>query len=241
LDGHLSVTLTQQSFTDSSLDSLGIKYIGLSHFSTPYRSGLPIDSIPHQDLSSSARDQLRLKYQSLVGSLNLLAHTTRPDLSTVVSLLAQHQSSPSPGHYDAALYVTKYLASTKNLGIYFTSTKPLVLESFLHFPLPPQVLSMSDTNWGPQDASQTKSNQDLPLFVSRSMSAFYVDLFGPLHWLSKCQSVTAGSSTDAEIYATEECVKFLLELTQISIFLGIHHIFMPSTNVIFNDNQACVN
>jgi hypothetical protein len=184
-DGHLSVTLTQQSFTDSLLDSLGIENIGLSHFSSLCRSGLPIDSIPHQDLSSSARDQLRLKYQSLVGSLNWLAHTTRPDLSTVVSLLAQHQSSPSPGHYDAALYVTKYLASTKNLGIYFTSTKLSVLESFLHFPLPPQVLSMSDTNWGPQDASQTKSNQDLPLFVSRSMSAFYIDLFGPLHWLSK--------------------------------------------------------
>jgi hypothetical protein len=63
-------------------------------------------------MSSADRDNLCLRYQSLVGSLNWLAHTTRPDLSTVVSLLAQHQSTPSPGHYEAALYVAKYLATT---------------------------------------------------------------------------------------------------------------------------------
>jgi hypothetical protein len=86
-----------------------------------------------------------------------LAHTTRPDLSTVVSLLAQHQNSPSTGHLEAAKHVVKYLAGTKTLGIYFTSKRRPILESFLHFPLTPQVLSMSDTNWGPQDASITKS------------------------------------------------------------------------------------
>jgi len=216
-DGYLSVTLTQQSFTEFLLDSLNIPYVGISHFSTPYRSGNTIDSIPFQKMSSSDRDHLHLKYQSLVGSLNWLAHTTRPDLSTVVSLLAQHQCTPSPGHYEAAMYVVKYLATTKNLGIYFTSTKQSTLESFLHFPLPAQVLSMADANWG-QDASRSNYSQELPLFVSRSMSAFYIDLFGPLHWLSKRQSVTSGSSVEAEIYATDECVKFLIELNQLFTF-----------------------
>jgi hypothetical protein len=73
------------------------------------------------------------------------------------------------------------------------------------------------------------------------MSAFYIDLFGPLHWLSKRQSVTAGSSAEAEIYATDECVKFLLELDQLVEFLKVKSLFMPSTNVIYNDNNACVN
>jgi hypothetical protein len=44
---------------------------------------------------------------------------------------------------------------------------------------------MSDVNWGPQDASQSRTQLELPLFASRSMSAYSVDLFGPLHWLSK--------------------------------------------------------
>ncbi len=68
-----------------------------------------------------------------------------------------------------------------------------------------------------------------------------MDLFGPLHWLSKRQTVTAGSSAEAEIYATDECVKFLLELVQLFEFLGIKQDFMPSTNIIYNDNKACVN
>lgn len=176
-----------------------------------------------------------------MGSLNWLAHTTHPDLSTVVSLLAQHQSNPSSGHLEAALYVTKSLANMKTLGIYVTSHKSSTLESFLHFPVPSQVMSMLDANWGPQDASQSKTTMELPLFASRSMSAFYIDLLGPLPWLSKRQIVTAGSSAEAEIYTTDECIKFLLEFLQILEFLEVKQLFMPPTNNIYNDNQACVN
>jgi hypothetical protein len=81
----------------------------------------------------------------------------------------------------------------------------------------------------------------ITVFSLHSMSALYIDLQGPLHWLSKCQAVTAGSSAEAEIYAMDECVKFLLELSQIMEFLNVTHIFMPSVNTIYNDNQACVN
>jgi hypothetical protein len=100
---------------------------------------------------------------------------------------------------------------------------------------------MSETNWGPQDATLSNVNQDLPLFVSRSMSAFYIDLFGPLHWLSKRQTVMAASSAEAEIYATDECVRFLLDIVQLLDFLGVKNIFMPAPNLISNDNKACVN
>jgi hypothetical protein len=182
-----------------------------------------------------------LAYQSLVGNLNWLAHTIRPDLSTVIPILAQHQSNPSPGHMEAPCYATKYLAHTKTRGLYFTSQKRSQLESFLHFPIPPhQVMSTPDANWGPQDASQSRSTFELPLFASRSMSAYYIDLLGPLHWLSKWQSVTAGSLAEAKIYATDKCVKFLQELTQILDFLGVKSIFMLGINIIYNDNCAYV-
>ncbi len=82
---------------------------------------------------------------------------------------------------------------------------------------------------------------ELPLFVSCSMSAFYVDCLGPLHWMSKHQTITTGSSAEAEIYATNECVKFLLELVPIYDFFGVKDNFMPGTNNIYNDNQACIN
>jgi hypothetical protein len=161
-DGHLTVNLTQQLFSETLIDSLGFGSLSLSTYSSPYRSGLPIDSIPHEDMSTLECDALRLQYQSLVGSLNWLAHTTRPDLSTVVSLLAQHQSNPLSGHLEAAKYVVKYLANTKTLGIYFTSQERSILESFLHFPVPPKIMSMSDANWGPQDASKSRCSMQLP-------------------------------------------------------------------------------
>jgi len=240
-DGNISVSLTQQSFAETLIESLGFDTLNASSFASPYRSNLPVDSILDDDLPVEQRDALRLQYQSLVGSLNWLAHTTRPHLSTIVSLLAQHQSNPSTGHLEAAKHVVKYLAGTKTLGICFTSKRRPILESFLHFPLQHQVLSMSDANWGPQDASLTKSTFELPLFASRSMSAFYIDLLGPIHWLSKRQTVTAGSSAEAEIYATDECIKFLLELVQLLEFLGVKELFMPSTTTVYNDNMACVN
>jgi hypothetical protein len=181
LDGHLSVSLTQQSFIDTLLESLDITIDGQSFYTSPYRANCHIDSVPFQEMTAIDRDRLRLRFQSLVGSLNWLAHTTRPDISTVISLLAQHQSIPSPGHLDAAMYVAKYLATPQTLGIQFSSTRSSTLESFLHFPIAQPLLAMSDANWGPQDASNTKPSKELPLFVSRSMSAFYIDLFGPLH------------------------------------------------------------
>jgi len=146
-DGNLSVTLTQQSFIETLLDSLNIISTTTSTFTTLYRSGYPIDSVPCVDMPSSACDEFHLRYQSLIGSLNWLAHTMRPDLSTVVSLLAQHQSNSSQGHYDAASYVLHYLAHTKSLGISFSSCRHATLESFLHFPVPATTLSMSDANW----------------------------------------------------------------------------------------------
>jgi hypothetical protein len=98
----LSVSLTQQSFLETLIESLNLSKASVSTFTSPYRSGLSIDSIPHEDMSPTDRDTLRLHYQSLVGSLNWLTHTTRPDLSTAVSLLAQHKSQPSSGHLTAA-------------------------------------------------------------------------------------------------------------------------------------------
>jgi hypothetical protein len=159
-------------------------------------------------------------------------------------LLAQHQSNPSSGHLDAAKYVVKYLVGMKTLGIYFTSKKRPILESFLYFLLPPQVLSMSDVSWVPKmhlNPGTLWNYLSLFTVIVRILYYRFIDLLGPLHWLSKRQLVTAGSSAEAEIYAMDECLKLLLELVQIINFLGVKDIFMPSVNTIFNDNQACVN
>ena len=69
-DGNVSVNLTQQSFLEMLLENLGVSSSTISTFTTPYRAGLSIDSIPAQTMSSSEQDKLCLQYQSIVGSLN---------------------------------------------------------------------------------------------------------------------------------------------------------------------------
>jgi hypothetical protein len=54
------------------------------------------------------------------------------------------------------------------------------------------------------------------------------------------QKVTAASSAEAEIYATDECIKFLLNLVQIMEFFDLRSVFMPDINIIYNDNKACI-
>jgi hypothetical protein len=102
------------------------------------------------------------------------------------------------------------------MGIYFMSQKKPVLESFLHFPVPQALLSIT------------------------FHVGFLCRIICPLHWLSQRQTVTTGSSAKAEIYATDAFVKFLIELEQLFDFLQIKDSFMPTTNIVYNDNKACV-
>jgi len=57
-DGHVSVNLTQQSFVETLLETLGFSSRNQSTFTTPYHSGISIDTIPTQPMSSLDRDKL---------------------------------------------------------------------------------------------------------------------------------------------------------------------------------------
>ena len=182
--------------------------------------------------------------QFLVGSLNWLAISTRPDIATPVALLAKYTHNPSQGHLDAAMRVVKYIKGTKRMGIKFTSQNNNSLSSYLNFPvLKDVVTTLTDANWGPQDQSEPSKitvQKKLDLFQTRSMSGYLMWLNGPLHWISKRQTYTARSSAEAEIYATDECAKQVKFLSHILKDLHLKRTFMPDATKLYNDNQACV-
>ena len=74
----------------------------------------------------------------------------------------------------------------------------------------------------------------------RSLSGFLVWLGGPVHWSSKRQTITARSSVKAEIYATDECVKFLQYISFLLDGMHLKNEFMPEPNNIYNDNSASI-
>jgi hypothetical protein len=150
---------------------------------TPYCSIVPIYSIAEspEDDASLALKHCKEVYQSLIGSIGWLAHSTCPDFITVHSFLASYSNKPSTGHMTAALYALHYIHSIQDYGILFTSKNIGPMHFFIHYPLstnveayqdatPPTVTNLStlssysDACWGFQIGSAVANGTLLPLF-----------------------------------------------------------------------------
>ena len=57
------------------------------------------------------------RYRELVGRLGFLASMTRPDIAHRVRQLQQYQMRPGRVHWDAAMYVLRYLCGTAAVGL----------------------------------------------------------------------------------------------------------------------------
>ena len=99
-DGHLSVHLNQSGFVQNLAENFGREDKVQTPNATPYRSGLPIDSIPGHNPKDESPAHLRRKqaYQSLVGSTGWLSMSTCPNLSTIHSFLSSYNMCPAAGH-----------------------------------------------------------------------------------------------------------------------------------------------
>jgi hypothetical protein len=242
-DNTVSILMNQEAFIDNLVAMADLDDANSAYPPTPYRSGFPVDKIP-----TSPRDTANVSYvsymQKFIGCLNWLSISTRPDIATITNMLAKYTIVPTKGHIDAVKRVIRYLKGTKSKGILFTTASTTKISAYVKFPVPTnQVISMCDANWGPQDQSVPKTNKQakqLPLFQSRSVSGFLLWLGGPLHWISKRQSITARSSAESEIYATDECCKALIHLSMLVEGLKLIEDVMPSPTTLYNDNQACI-
>ena len=237
-ENQLRLHLSQTAYADHLVDIARLSQSSKPVI-TPYRSGNPVDSITTQTTSKTQKQSLQDEMRQLVGSLNWLSQGMRPDLSTITSMLAKYQNSPTPAHVTAAKNAIRYIKQTRHLAISFDSNFQSNLQSFINFPLDP-LNTVADANWGSQDLSNTPEHAQLPLFKSRSISGHIIFLYGPLHWQSKRQSITARSSAEAEIYATDECVRELTYIRNIFKNLGMQKEFFSKPINIFNDNMACV-
>jgi hypothetical protein len=241
-DGEVTIHLGQEAFIENlcQLSNLDNPHTAPVH--TPYRSGCPVDTIPCKTISPHEQAKLTHKMQVLLGSLTWLSISTRPDIATITNLLAQYTTKATQSHLNQVKRVIKYLKSTKSLGISFHSDNNCKLQSYVKFPIPDGITSLCDANWGPQDQSRPLPNETrtIDLFKSRSLSGFLIYFGGPVHWVSKHQTITARSSAEAEIYATDECTKCLLHLHQIVDGLHLTDEIMSLPTTIYNDNSACV-
>jgi hypothetical protein len=66
------------------------------------------------------------EYRAIIGSLQSLANTTRPDIALITNKLAKYVTVPQPAHYSGVTKILRYLKVTLSLMI-FTSNEVLLL------------------------------------------------------------------------------------------------------------------
>ncbi|KAK3005787.1 hypothetical protein RJ639_017277 [Escallonia herrerae] len=152
-------------------------------------------------------------YWRLIGRLVYLT-ITRPDICYAVHVLSQFMQSPRSQHWDASLWVLRYLKAAPGQGLFLPADSPL------------QIYAFYDSDWA-----------SCPL-TRRSVTGYFVSLENsPISWRTKKQQTVSRSSAKAEYrsMAVTTC-----ELTWLKFFLlslGIHH---DRPMRLFCDNQAAL-
>jgi hypothetical protein len=259
----VNVHLNQMGFAANLVEQFCRDSWSATPTATPYRSGVPIDSIAPSINADDSPAQLRRTeaYQSLIGSIGWLATATRPDLAPVHSFLSSYNCKPSSGHMRAALHVLHYIHSTHDFGIHFTSSSTDPVHTFVHFPdsldveaytdakpplpsHPSPLTSYSDACWGSQIGSAICDGTLLPLFKCRSMSGGIIfRQGGPIAWTAVRQERTSLSSCEAEIRATNEVSKLLMGIRHLADAVregGYDIADTAAASPLYNDNESCV-
>ena len=243
-NGNPTCFLSQDAYVQHIVNTMKLSQANTNVKMTPYRSGFPIDSIPHQEYSENDQKKLTKLYQSFVGMLNWLAISTRPDISPVVSLLSTYNSKPSKGHLDAARHVGRYLKSTPSHGIFFSNSHTPI-EGYVHSTPSNEAFQdlamcgFADSNWGPQDASvpsDTTKQRPVTIEETKSLHGYLIYSFGSLvAWKCLKEKRISQSSCEAEIKATNACANGILSLRHILEDIDIHP---TGPTQIFSDNQG---
>ena len=257
------VHMNQSGFATNLVESFSLQSCNETPTATPYRSGIPIDSIAPSTDANDSLAQIRRKeaFQSLVGSIGWLSSTTRPDLTVAHSFLSFYTNKPTSGHMKAGFYVLHYIHLKHDYDISFTSDDTAPMHSYVHYPpssdteayedaIPPQLGSSnqlsvySDAYWGSQLGSSVADGILLPLFKFRSMNGGIVfKNGGPLGWLGDHQERNSLSSCKAEICATNAILKKVVDFRNLSRSVSDAGYSLPSLDaptIIYNDNEACV-
>ena len=253
-DGRLTVHCSQEGHVHRMLEQFDL--VNAHPVRTPFRSGHVIDRNPHDGKPPADKPALVKAYQSLVGGLNWISLSTRPDLTAPVCLLATYLHNPSQGHLDSAKHVLRYVKGTMDWGIRFTQPPATpsyddfdpqdCLNALVAWPTDaiPRISTVdrldtyTDSNWGPQDASRPKPDetcQDAELYSLLGAAVTYMG--GPIDWRSVREKKASRSVCESEIRGMDEGTKMILALRHLFEDFGATHLSAP-TPILYSDNQG---
>ena len=142
----------------------------------------------------------RFNYRSVIGKLNFLEKSTRPDIAYATHQCARFSADPRRPHGDAVMYLAKYLRATREQGLILDPTSSKSLETYADADFA--------GNWNrgtaPEDASTAKSRTGYLINFADC----------PITWSSKLQTQIALSSTEAEYIALSQSLRDTIPIMQ---------------------------
>ena len=173
----------------------------------------------------------RFHCRRIVGKLNFLEKSTRPDVACAVHQCARFSEDPKQSHGDAVEHLCKYLAETRNQGIIVDPKRD---KSF-------EVYADADFagNWNKATASDDVS-------AAKSRTGYIIMLAScPIIWASKLQTQIALSTTEAEYIALSQSLRDTIPVMNLSQEHKEQHLPIISTVPLihckaFEDNSGAL-
>jgi hypothetical protein len=141
---------------------------------------------------------LNFNYRSIVGKLNYLAQTTRPDIAYATHQIAKYSADPRQPHGEAILYLVRYLKKTRDLGLKFNPDSTKGFECYCDADF--------SGNWNKAfahiDPSTAKSRSGWVVFYANC----------PIIWASKLQTQVTLSTTEAEYIALSMALRDVIPI-----------------------------
>lgn len=167
----------------------------------------PASKILHRYAAEPTFDN-QFHYRGIVGKLNFLEKSTRPDIAYATHQIARFSQDPKRTHGEAVLWLCKYLRETRNDG--------LILDPRLDKSL--EVYADADFagNWNKSTAAQDIS-------TAKSRTGFVITFAGcPILWTSKLQTQIALSTTEAEYISLSESLRSAIPLMNVIAEIKAH-------------------
>jgi hypothetical protein len=141
---------------------------------------------------------LNFGYRLVIGKLNYLAQTTRPDIVYATHQLTKYSSNPREPHGEAVFYLICYLKKTQDLETRFKPDHDKGFECYCDADF--------SGNWNrhlaPCDPSTAKSRSGWIVFYAGC----------PVIWASKLQTQVALFTTEAEYIAMSQSLRDILPI-----------------------------
>lgn len=188
------ILLTQKKLIQSILKDLGLAE-NSNLRTTPAISTKILHAHPESPIFNE-----HWHYRMIIGKLNYLEKSTRPDIAYAVHQCARFSSDPRTEHAKAVKAIARYLAATKDKGIIF---KPNYdgLECY------------SDADFS---GNWLKETAEVDPTTARSRTGYVLKYGGcPLIWASRLQTEIALSSTESEYIALSQSLREVLPMMEL--------------------------